>query len=83
MSVPITVGLSLDDYYEGPSSNDAFGYLDIGLDAAVPLPFMGTRFGSWELSAGVHVLFLGDNTQAINRGDDFEVLGSIGFSVSF
>lgn len=83
LTVPVTLGLSLSDYYEGPGSDDTFGYLDVGLDAAVPLAFMGTRMGSWELSAGVHVLILGDNNQAINGGDGFEVIGSVGFSVNF
>jgi len=85
ISVPVTLGLSIDDYYEDPVSGDdeTFGYLDIGVVGTVPLKFMPKQFGTWELSAGVHFLFLGDSNETFNGGDDFEVLGIVGVSMSY
>ena len=38
LSFPLTVGLSLSDYYEeAPGNDDVFGYVDLGLVASVPL----------------------------------------------
>ncbi|MCB9832123.1 MAG: hypothetical protein H6807_06570 [Planctomycetes bacterium] len=84
IKLPVKVGLSLSDYYEvATSDDDAFGYLDFGVDLAVPLAFIDQAFGAWELGAGVHGLYLGDNTRIYNSGDEFEVYGFVGISVSF
>ena len=91
VSFPVTLGLGLSDYYELVTVNpdlttsradDEFGYLKAGVAAALPLP-IPAEFGSWTLSAGVHLLFLGDNLEAANAGDDFEVIGVIGISMEY
>ena len=83
LTVPVTVGLSLDDYYESPVdlSDETFGYLDVGLDFSVPLAFIPGDYGGWALSAGVHFLSLGDSLEEFNGGEDFEVIGK--FSLTF
>lgn len=84
LSIPVTLGLSLGDYYEdGAGGDDTFGYFQAGVVASVPLAFMPARLGAWEMSVGVNALFLGDHTEAINVGDDFEILVGAGLSVSF
>lgn len=95
ISIPVTVGLSLDDYYEadttGPGGvpdgiiddDESFGYLDVGVVLGVPLTFIPSDFGSWSLSTGVHLLFLGDTTETFNGGEDFEAVGVFGISMEY
>ena len=85
LSIPLTLGLSLDDYYQDPVTGDdsTFGYFDGGLVFSVPLAFIPADFGSWDFSAGVHFLALGDSTQAINNGDSFEAIGIFGISLAY
>ena len=74
LTFPVTLGLSLSDYYQTVvgmvAENDAFGYFDLGLVASVPL-LVNESYGSWEVSGGVHLLFLGDSLEALNAGDQF------------
>jgi hypothetical protein len=84
LSFPVTVGLSLDDYYEfGTGDDDTFGYLSLGAVFGMPLAFIPASFGSWEIHAGVQFFFLGDNLEAVNDGDSFKALGVIGLSVTY
>ena len=83
-----------DNAFSAPGvlEDDTFGYLDIGLDFSMPLSFVPAQFGSWEAAAGVHFLLLGDSTETISgnqgtwgvgSGDDFEVIGTFGISMSY
>ena len=43
LALPLTVGLSISDYYEVPGGeDDTFGYFDAGLVASVPLSFISS-----------------------------------------
>jgi hypothetical protein len=84
VSVPLTLGLSLDDYYEDANGNDdGFGYFDAGV--AVNLGFGGIpkSFGELSVTVAGHFLFLGDNLEEANNGDGFKAIGSIGVSLSY
>lgn len=84
LSFPVTLGLSLSDYYEfGSGDGDTFGYLSAGVTAAVPLGFIPAAFGAWQLKGGVMLLVLGDKLEQVNRGDGFEVLGTIGLAMTY
>jgi hypothetical protein len=85
---PATLGLSLSDYYEtSDGDDDFFGYVDVGAELVVPLKFLNTGGAEWTLRGGPHLLWLGDNASEIGSGitggDDFDVWGKIGISVSF
>ncbi len=83
LSIPVSVGISLSDYYEDANGDDdAFGYVDIGADAGFELP-SPDGYGVWSLTAGVHVLLLGDNLEQINGGTSTEVIGSVALSIAF
>jgi hypothetical protein len=83
VAFPVTVGLSLTDYYEGsPGNDDAFGYVDLGLVASTPLPLPET-YGAWEVSGGVQVLLLGDALASFNGGDDVQAVGTFGFNLGY
>jgi hypothetical protein len=84
VSVPLTLGLSLDDYYEDASGNDdTFGYFDTGI--AVSLGFGGIpkSFGELSVTVAGHFLFLGDTLEDANNGDSFKPIGTIGVSLSY
>jgi hypothetical protein len=82
LSGPVSLGLSLNNYYElANGDDDMFGFLSIGVHAQAPMDFMPTRFGPWQLDFGLDLLFLGDNTEAMNGGDAVEVILGIGAAV--
>lgn len=82
LSVPVTIGFSLDDYYIGPDGDDdLFGYASIGTDVAIPLG--SGAYGDWTVNVGCTMLFLGSAAEAANAGDDFQVLGYLGLSFSY
>ena len=82
LALPIAIGLSLDDYY-GSGSN-GYAYTSVGAEAIIPLKCLGTGFGEWHVALGVNFLFLGSEAQALNAGgDDFELIGRVGFGVDF
>jgi hypothetical protein len=82
IAVPVKVGLSLKDYYEGPTGSNAFGYFDIGGIASVPLAFMNGK-STWEVHGGVDLLFLGDNNRVLNGGDRVKPIAVVGVSVTY
>jgi hypothetical protein len=81
LGFPIRVGLSLHDYYEGVNGSDAFGYLDTGAIASVPLPSTGKV--NWEIHGGFDVLTLGDNMKALNHDDRGKFVPTIGFTMTY
>lgn len=91
LNVPVTVGLSLNDYYQDASTKDStFGFFDIGADVSVPLAFVSSEYGAWTLTAGVHYIHLSQNAAAlgagggaITDGDRDSVYGKVGVSFSY
>jgi hypothetical protein len=85
LAIPLTLGLSLSDYYEDPETGDdeAFGFFDAGVALSMPLGFMPAAYGAWDISAAIHFLFLGESTEKINDGDSFKAYGTVGLSLSF
>ncbi len=81
LAIPVKLGLSLNDYYEGATGSNTFGYFDTGLIASVPLPSTGDV--SWELHGGVDLLWLGDNTKILNGDDGFKPVGVFGFTLTY
>ena len=79
LSIPVKLGLSVKDYYEGYS--DTFGFFDIGLQASVPLA--SGKGGSLELHGGFDLLWLGDNLKVLNDDDGFKPVGLIGFTFTY
>lgn len=85
LSVPLTLGLGLGDYYQNPTTGESstFGYFDAGVKLSMPLGFIPADFGTWEVYIKGDFLFLGGATEAINGGDDFEAIGTIGIALAY
>lgn len=79
--IPVKLGLSTRDYYQGAVGSDTFGFFDTGLQLSVPV--ISGRSGSLEVHGGLNVLWLGDNLTALNEDDDVEPVGLIGFTYSY
>jgi len=89
-SIPIAAGFSVDDFYEvdedgdGDFEDGTFGFVSIGFQAGVPLPFIPAEYGAWEATAGITVLILGDELQSAAADDDqVQPIGNFGISMSY
>jgi hypothetical protein len=84
LSLPVALGLSVNDYYEfGGSDNPAFGYVQWGPAASVPLAFIPAEFGKWQLKGSLSFLHLGKTLERVNDHDAFHVLGMVGIALSY
>jgi hypothetical protein len=81
IAVPVKLGLSAKDYYEGPTGSNTFGYFDIGVQASIPVA--SGKGGSLELHGGVDLLTFGDNLKVLNHDDKVKAVGLIGFSFTY
>jgi hypothetical protein len=79
--IPVKVGLSLKDYYEGPLGNDGFGYFDTGAQLSVPA--ISGKAGALEIHGGIDIQWLGDNMKLLNEGDGVKPIGLIGFTYTY
>ena len=80
----MTLGFGIDDYYfDDEGDDELLGYGSIGLGASMPLP-MPARYGDWTLNASVTWLqMFADGLEAVNNGDDNEIIGKIGVSFAY
>ncbi|MCC5830656.1 MAG: hypothetical protein JJU36_14515 [Phycisphaeraceae bacterium] len=92
LSVPMRIGLSLNDYYADTSGRDrTFGYAATGLRLSIPLWEFGADPGRrflWRLDGGVDLLYLGNSARDVNRalgqsGNEFQIVGHIGLSLDY
>jgi hypothetical protein len=73
ITIPVKVGLSLKDYY----GDDTFGYFSGGVTVGKSINDM------LEVHGGVTVYGFGDALKAVNNDKAGQVVGNVGFSVSF
>jgi len=83
VAVPVKLGLSLNDYYEGPDGDEKFGFLDVGALLTVPITSSTSRFGAWNIHGGVDVFTFGDTPKAFNSGDRNKVVGLFGIGLTY
>jgi hypothetical protein len=83
VSLPMTVGLSLKDYYTVNSDDQTFGYFSGGPLFTLPMKFIPATYGNWAFRAGVQLLWLNTNLQTVNTGDSFVPIGSIGVTMTY
>ncbi len=84
LSIPVTLGLSLDNYYENADGADeAFGFVEVRTELGMPLKFVPSKYGEWEATARAHFLFLGEHADALNNDTEVEIFASAGLSMSY
>jgi hypothetical protein len=67
LSIPLILGLGVDDYY-GDENMEA--YLTAGLIGSIPLPVSPREFGDWRVNLGIDFTFRDDALEDINVFDD-------------
>lgn len=89
VSFPVTLGLSLSNYYENglplghpDRLNDGFGFFSVGATVAFPLP-VSENYGAWALTGSLQFMTLGNYLEVLNDGDGGQVLGVFGFSIGY
>ena len=83
LTVPVTLGLSMSDYYEAsPGDDRAFGFVSLGVVGSTSIP-VGDAYGSWDLTAGIHLLSLGDGLTPVNNGDKLQPVATLGVGISY
>jgi hypothetical protein len=85
LTMPVEVGLSLEDYYENAdgSGNHTFGYVSAGLLASIPLSFIPESAGAWSLNLGGKVFYFNEILSDANRNKSVYPVGTIGLGVAF
>ena len=89
LSFPVTIGLSLNDYYQYQDDMDVvqpggtFGFFSVGASLGIPLN-VAEEFGAWAIGLGVNALVLGDGAKAIDGGDSStKIIALFGLSVGY
>jgi hypothetical protein len=82
VSLPMTFGFSVKDYYTVNGQNQTFGYFSGGPLITLPLKFIPSTFGNWALKGGVQFLKLNSNLKTVNFNDSFVPIGSVGLSLT-
>ena len=85
LTVPVSVGFGLKDYYFDDEGDEEFlGFFSVGLTGSVPLPFIPSDYGSWNLVGNVTYLYLAsDGLQAVNHDEDYEFIGKLGIAFAY
>tara|TARA_B100001123_G_scaffold308557_1_gene344805 strand:- start:5794 stop:6693 length:900 start_codon:yes stop_codon:yes gene_type:complete len=86
---PVSLGLSLINYYENGVPKDSIGYLNnrygffsAGTIVTVPVP-ISKNFGEWELAGGVHFFSLGKYLETLNDNNGTQVVGLFGVNIGY
>jgi hypothetical protein len=80
IAVPVRLGLSLKDYYEGAGGSDTFGFASAGAIASLPI---ATGAVVWDFHGGVDLTWLGSNMTALNGGKGFKPIGIFGVTMTY
>jgi hypothetical protein len=80
VALPVKVGLSVGDYYEGATGDERFGFFSLAGIATVPFTSAPTALGTWNVHGGVEYLRLGERNRAFGEN---QVVGSIGIGFSY
>jgi hypothetical protein len=82
VAVPVRLGLSVANYYEGATGDNTFGFFSVAGVVTMPFSSMPTRFGTWNVHGGVEFVRLGDRGEAI-LGDKSTVVTTVGLGLSY
>lgn len=88
LAVPVKLGLGLSNYYEqvgsdGTITSDEYGFFDVGGLVTFPLKGIPASFGSWNVHAGLDLLFLGDMTRLINEDESTKAVFLFGIGLTY
>jgi hypothetical protein len=82
-AIPVSVGLSAKDYYEGSDGDSKFGFVDVGALVTVPFSKVPAKFGSWNVHFRGDYFGFGDTTKAFNKDKANGYVGMLGLGLSY
>ena len=78
VSLPVELGLAIDDYYEGVKAHEnTFGYANLGLGMSVPIT------DTFAASLGFKYFLFGDDLQTVNGGHGGHGVGTASLTAEF
>ena len=77
-ALPVEVGFGNGNWYNNGGGD--FGYVDVGLDAKLPLTFIDKKYGNWTATAGIHGQYIGD---AARVDDTFVPIAKVGLQFTY
>ena len=83
ISLPMTFGFSLKDYYTVNGENQTFGYFSWGPLITMPLKFIPAKFGSWSAKAGAVPDAQQQPQGGQHGGDGFVPIRSVGLALTY
>jgi len=81
MSIPVNVGVSLEDGYFTAGGDSGYAFTSVGLSFSMPMTFIPEGYGDWSLSAGVTAYFT--ESSVYSNPDDSFLTASVGISTAF
>lgn len=83
LTVPVKLGLSLNNYLQLNGEDHSFGFFDIGGLLTLPISAIPSQFGSWNIHGGVDFLAFGETTKELNQGDGSKWVGLFGIGLTY
>lgn len=84
ISLPVFVGLSVDNYFvNAAGQNEPFGYVSGGMAVSMPI-FPAAKFGSWFCTVSAQYMYLSaESLRIANGGDPNAFIGKVGIGFSY
>lgn len=82
-SLPLALGLSMNDYYEDGTRNETFGFFSFGLAASMPLAFIPQDLGAWSVGAAINVYCLSQTLKQVAGNDNPFPVGTASISMAY
>jgi hypothetical protein len=83
LAIPLSLGMSLNDYYELGDTDNKFGFFDAGALVTVPFSGVPAKFGSWNVHFRGDYIAMGDTTKAFNKDKSSGGYGLVGLGFSY
>ena len=86
LEFPISLGMSLDDYYvDSDGDNEFFGYLQVGVATSISLEsLIPAKYGAWSLDLGGYYQYLfADSVEVANNDSEHVFWGKVGISFTY
>jgi hypothetical protein len=80
LAVPVSVGVSLGDYYETFIGDEKFGFFTVG--GTLTKTMANGSYGRWNVHGGAEYILLGERNKIV-FGADSKVIGSVGIGFSY
>ncbi|MEO8602794.1 MAG: hypothetical protein ABI629_09475 [bacterium] len=82
-SLPLALGLSMNDYYEDGTHNQTFGFFSFGVGLSMPLSFIPKDLGAWSVGTAINVYCLSQTLKQVAENDNPFPVGTASISMEY